>query len=309
MTPRPYDYFLLITLSAMFGASFLLIKISVQEVPVYTLVAARLWIAAVILFVVMKMVGQEFPRGTRIWFWIIVAALFGTVIPWGLITWGQVKVDAGLTAILMATMPLATILLAHVFTDDEKLNFWKLLGVFFGTAGVVVLIGYDKLTTLGDDTIRQYAIAAAAICYGVNAIVTKQLLGHPRRAVAAALIIVSFMMIVPFALIVDQPWAIRPSSDAVISIILLGIFPSAIGTLMIFAIVARQGASFLSQINFLVPVFGVLWSYLFLTERLSSNAILALALILVGVALARFNPNSLKVLTDKGALEKGKQSS
>lgn len=303
MNPRLTDYALLISLSAMFGASFLLIKISIVEIPTLTLVAARLLIAAAILWTTMKMVGQQFPRGTKIWMWIIVAAIFGNVLPWWLITWGQVKVDAGLTAILMATMPLATLLLAHLFTDDEKLNIWKMLGVMVGIAGVVVLIGYDQLTTLGDDTIRQYAIALAAICYGVNAIVTKQLIGHPRRAMAASLMIVSLIMVAPFAVIVDQPWALAPSFGVIVAVLLLGVFPSAIGTLMIFAIVARQGASFLSQINFLVPVFGVLWSYLFLSEQLSFNAFVALILILVGVALARVNPNILKRKTQKEALE------
>ena len=303
MNARWTDYVLLISLSAMFGASFLLIKISIVEIPTLTLVAARLVIAAVILWIAMKMARQQFPRGLKIWMWIIVSAIFGNVLPWWLITWGQVKVDAGLTAILMATMPLATLLLAHVFTDDEKLNIWKMLGVMFGIAGVVVLIGYDQLTTLGDDTIRQYAIALAAICYGVNAIVTKQLIGHPRRAMAASLMIVSLIMVAPLAIIVDQPWAIAPSLGVTIAVVLLGVFPSAFGTLMIFALVARQGASFLSQINFLVPVFGVLWSYLFLSEQLSANAFFALILILVGVALARINPNILKRKTQKEALE------
>ncbi len=296
MTAKFTDYFLLISLSAMFGASFLLIKISVTEIPVLTLVALRLLIAAVILWVAMKIVGQRLPCGTRIWFWILVCAIFGNVLPWGLITWGQVEVDAGLTAILMAIMPLATILLAHVFTHDEKLNIWKLVGVFLGIIGVVVLIGFEELTSLGEDTIRQYAIVAAAVCYGVTAIITKQLVGYPRFGMSAALMLISFAALAPFVLIFEQPWAITPSFNAVLSLVLLGIFPSAFGTLMILAIVARQGASFFSQINFLVPVFGVFWGYMFLSERLSSNALLALVIILIGVAVARISPNALKGL-------------
>ncbi len=302
MKPGFTDYFLLISLSAMFGASFLFIKISVAEIPVYTLVALRLLIAALILWVTMKMVGQRFPRGWHIWLWIVVAALFGNILPWLLITWGQEKVDVGLTAILMATMPLATVLLAHVFTRDEKLNIWKLLGVVLGIVGVVVLIGYDKLASLGEDTIRQYAIATAATCYGVNAIVTKQLVGYPRRAMAAALMLVSLAATAPLALLFDKPWTIDPSLDATISVLLLGVFPSALGTLMIFAIVARQGASFLSQINFLVPVFGVVWGWLFLSEYLAPNAFLALAIILIGVAIARINPNVLNRIKHRKAL-------
>ncbi len=302
MSPRLTDYLLLVTLSAIFGASFLLIKISVVEVPTLTIVAARLLIAVLILFAVMKMVGQQLPRGVRLWMWIILAALVGNALPWWLITWGQEKVDAGLTAILMATMPLATLILAHAFTIDEKLNVWKLLGVTLGIFGVMVLIGFDELTSLGDNTIRQLAIAGAAVCYGVNAIITKQLVGSPRRAMAASLMLVSLVMVAPFAIIIDQPWTVSPSLEAVAAIVMLGVFPSALGTIMLFAIVARQGASFLSQINFLVPVFGVLWAFIFLSERLSFNAILALAIILAGVALARINPNVLKSKKPKEAL-------
>ncbi len=309
MNARPSDYALLVTLSAIYGASFLLIKISVHDVPVYTLVAARLFIGAAILWVIMKAVGQVFPSGRRIWFWIFISALFGNAIPWALITWGQGRVDAGQTAILMATMPFATILLAHIFTDDEKLNSWKIIGVFIGTIGVVVLIGYDKLLSLGGDTLREYAIALAAVFYGINAIITKQLLGYPRRAMAAALMIVSFLIVAPFALVLEQPWNINPSWQAMMAVITLGIFPTALGTLMIFAIVKRQGASFFSLINFLVPVFGVLWSFLFLSERLSINALVALVLILLGVGLARLNPNRLQTIENRGALEKGNQTS
>ncbi len=281
------DYALLVILAAIFGASFLFTKVSVQEIPPATLVAMRLAIAAVILYVAARMAGQALPALGPVWWPIAIAALFGSTLPFFLISWGQVKVDAGLSAILMATMPLITLVLAHFFTADEKLNVFKLAGFCLGLVGVAVLIGFDKLASLGDETIRQYALTAAACCYAINAIVTKQLIGLPRRATAAALMLAAFLMVLPFSLLVDAPWQLRPSLEVWGAVVVLGIGPTAIGTLMIFAIVKRQGAAFLSQINFLVPVFGVLWAVLFLAERLPANAIIALALILAGVAIAR----------------------
>ncbi len=286
------DYALLIVLSAIFGASFLLIKIGVAEVPTLSMVAARLLIAAVILWVVMILAKQSLPRGQTVWMWIFLAAIFGNVLPWGLITWGEKEVPAGLTAILMATMPLATLLLAHIFTTDEKMNVWKVAGVVCGIGGVIVLIGWKNLSALGDEVLHQYAIAAAAICYGINAIITKQLVNQPWRAVSAALMILSFAIVAPAALLIDQPWTLTPSADVLYAILLLGIFPSALGTIMLFALVARQGASFLSLINFLVPVFGILWSVIFLSEVLPNRAFIALAIILFGVAIARIKPKS-----------------
>jgi drug/metabolite transporter (DMT)-like permease len=193
-------------------------------------------------------------------------------------------------------MPLMTIVLAHFFTNDEKLTIFKIVGFCFGILGVVVMIGFDKLGTLGEETVRQYAITGAALCYAVNAIVTKSLIQLPRVAMMCALTLVSTLMMLPVfvlngdaANMVTWTWE---ASNAVIAVIILAIFPTALGMIMIFMIVSRQGASFLSQINFMVPIFGVLFGILFLAEIIQGNAIIALALILAGVAIARIRPKA-----------------
>ncbi len=287
-----FDYFLLVVLAAIFGSSFMFTKIAVAEIPPATLVSMRMGIAVVLLYVAARMAGQVLPKPGPIWKVIALTALFGNALPFLLISWGQEKVDAGLAAILMATMPLITLVLAHFFTGDERLNAFKIIGFCLGLLGVAVLIGFDKLATVGEDTVRQYALMGAATCYAVNAILTKQLLHLPRRAVAAALSLAALIMIVPFSLFLDAPWNLNPSRDALLAGLVLGVLPTAIGTLMIFAIIKRQGASFLSQINFLVPVFGVLWAMIFLSEQLPPSAMTALACILVGIAIARVKLNS-----------------
>jgi len=286
------DYALLVLLAVIFGASFTMTSVSVAEIPPATLVAGRLLIAAVILFVAMKFAGQKLPPFDRVWIIIFCSALFGNALPFFLISWGQETVDAGLAAILMAIMPLATIIIAHFWTHDEKLNQYKLIGFFLGILGVVVLIGFDKLGSLGDDAIRQYAITAAAICYAINVIITKKLVGMPRRAMAAALVGVSALIMIPVSLFLDDPLRLTPSANALTSLVLLAIFPTAIGTLLIFAIIKRRGASFFSQINFMIPVAGVLWGIILLSESLPARAWVALSIILAGVALARIQPKS-----------------
>ncbi len=288
-----FDYGLLITLAAIFGASFMLTKIAVAEVPPVTIVFLRLLLASMIIGVAMVLAGQG-PRAlSGFWPIIVLAALFGNALPFFLISWGQERVDAGLAAILMATMPLITVVLAHFATQDERLNAFKVVGFIIGMFGVAVLIGLDNLGSLGEETVRQYAIAGAAVCYAIHAVISKRLMGLPRRALAAAVLCVSALMVLPFSLVMDRPWELVLSFEAVGSIVLLGIFPTAIGTLMLFAIVKRQGAGFLSQINFMVPVFGVLWAAILLSERLPANAFLALVLILSGVAIARIHSLSL----------------
>lgn len=285
--PRAGDYALLFTLAAIWGSSFLFIKLAVETVPAATTTALRLAIAAAFLLVVAWRAGQAMPRGRRVWRLILVSALFGNALPFTLISWGEETIDSGLAAILIAVMPLSTILLAHFFTSDEKLNARKALGVVLGFSGIIVLIGPQKLTQLGDDTLRQLAVAGAAFCYGINAIVTKSLVALPRRSLAATLMVVSALMLVPVSLLFDRPWELEASSVSLLSILALGVAHTAIGTLLLFAIVGRQGASFFSQINFLVPVFGVFWGVALLAEHLPAGAYWALALILAGIAVAR----------------------
>jgi drug/metabolite transporter (DMT)-like permease len=285
--PGVRDYVLLVILAAIWGSSFLFIKVAVAEIPAVTVATVRIVVAALILWLAARMAGQAMPRERAAWIAIVFAAFTGNAVPFTLIGWGEEQIDSGLAAILMATMPLTTLLLAHVFTSDEKLTVRKTVGVSLGLAGLIVLMGPERLARFGDEAIRELAVAGAATCYGINALITKRLVHLPRRAVAAAMLATSAVIMVPASLLIDRPWTLQPGSQVIVSVIVLGIFHTAIATMMLFAIVRRQGASFFSQINFLVPLFGVAWGALVLAERPSANALLALALILIGIAVVR----------------------
>ena len=285
------DYAILVSLAAMFGASFMMTKVAVADVPPATIALIRITIGAAMLFVVMLAVKQNLRSLLPHWKLIGFAGLTGSALPFFLISWGQARVDAGLTAILMAVMPLITLVLAHFFTGDEKLNIFKIIGFCFGLIGVAVLIGFDKLASFGDETVRSYAIMLAACCYAVHAILSKFLTDLPRYAVSSAIYLVSVLLLLPFVLYLDAPWQLSISGMSWFMLILLGIFPTGLGMLMLFAIIERQGAGFLSQINFLVPVFGVLWAIALLNETLPPNALAALLIILAGVAIARIKIN------------------
>lgn len=188
----------------------------------------------------------------------------------------------------MAIMPLGTVLIAHFVTDDEKLNIFKLSGVFAGILGVAVLIGWGQVVQMGGNLLRELAILAAALCYSVNAIITRSLVHLPKRSLLAALMFVSVAMVLPLALVFDQPWNLRPSATALYSIFVLGIGSTAIASLLLVQIVARQGASFLSQLNFILPIIGAALGMLVLNEQLQPNAWIALVLILFGIATLHF---------------------
>jgi len=285
--PGASDYALLIMLAAIWGSSFLVIKVAVDTVPATTMTLGRLAIASVVLLLVARHAGQRLPRSLRVWGVVALAALFGSTLPFTLIAWAEEKIDSGLAAILMGVMPLTTVLLAHLLTSDEKLNARKSAGVALGFIGLIILIGPQKLMSLGDDTLRHLAVASAAACYGFNAIISKTLVGYPRRSITAALMLASTVMVLPFALWFDRSWTMEASSISLLAILLIGLLHTAIGTLLMFNIIDRQGASFFSQINFLVPVFGLLWGMTLLAERPPANGYAALGFILLGVAVAR----------------------
>ena len=285
--PGLSDYSLLIALAAIWGGSFMLIKVAVVEIPPVSLTAGRLAIAAVVLTLFTYISARHLPRGLKTWGLILAVAIIGNALPFTLIGWGEEQVDSGLAAIVMGVNPLVTLGLAHLFTRDEKVGPRKLIGIALGLVGVVVLIGPQKLLLLGDETLRYLAFAAAASCYASASLINKKLSGQSFRGVSAGVMLVSTAIMVPASLLIDQPWTLEISAQTGGALILLGLFPTALANLMLLAIIRRQGASFFSQINYLVPLFGVGYGVTLLGEALPVEAFAALGLILSGIAFAR----------------------
>jgi drug/metabolite transporter (DMT)-like permease len=177
-----------------------------------------------------------------------------------LINWGEVLIDSGLAAILMSTVPLATILLAPAFVRDEPITAGKLLGVALGMAGVAVLIGPGALLGAQGELLGQIAVAAAALCYAVNGLVARQLPRMPVEVISAGTLLSATLAGLPLCLAVDRPWEIAPSALSLAALVGLGIVNTAGGYLLLFRLVVRAGAGFASLNNFLVPLFGVLWA-------------------------------------------------
>ncbi|MEM8541417.1 MAG: DMT family transporter [Pseudomonadota bacterium] len=287
-----FDYALLLALATIWGGSFTLIAFTLEDFPPATMSMIRLFLGAALLCVIAVFMGERISLTGRTLLLLVLVGLFGNAIPFTLIAWGQQVVDAGLASILMGIMPIATLVLAHFFTDDEPLTKWKLIGVCVGLFGLVILVGPVVLGRLGDDGIRQIAILGAAISYGINAIITKSLLGLPRMAAGAGLVLAGAIWLVPIAFMLEDVTSITPSFESVWAIVLLAIFPTALAALLMFKIIDRQGAGFFGQINLLVPLAGVFWAYLFLSEALEPRAALALIIILSGVAVSRIRPSN-----------------
>lgn len=282
-----YDYLLLAILALIWGASFMLQKVAVQEVQPVTMTAWRQIIAALVFVGVLAMARIDVRLSLRDHVLLLLSAILGTALPFSLISIGVTQIDSGLAAILMGAMPLLTILLAHFMTADEPLNTAKLFAVCIGIFGLLVLFWPSLASGVGGNLQAKLLVTLAAFCYSLNSIVTKRIL-HIEAPVAMGLIVAwSVVILVPASLIIeDQDWSL-PGPAVSFAIVALGIFPTALAAFLMYEIIGRQGAGFFSQINLLVPLTGVFTGMIVLGERLDWNAWLALLIILCGVVVSR----------------------
>lgn len=287
-TYRLRDYLLLFALAAIWGSSFLFIKLAVVSLPPMTLVAARLWIAAAGMLVYLAAVGGSLPRDAATWRHFAVIAVLGNLLPFFLISWGELSIDSGMAAILMATMPLVTLTLAHAFTPDDRVTPAKLLGLAVGFGGIVVLVGPGVIAGLGREVLAQLAVAAAAWCYSGSSVYTRwsTLKDLPAATTASGVLICAALLSLPFALVLDRPWTLSPTAGAVWALVTLALLCTSVAYLILFRLLSTTRATFVSNINYLVPVFGVFWGAAFLGESLGLGALAALGLILLGVGVA-----------------------
>ncbi len=284
--PSAGDYGLLLALGVIWGVSFSLIKIAVSTVPAIPMTIIRLAMTAVLMIGLMWWMKERWPPWGRVWLFIAMSALVGNALPFILIAWGQEKIDGSLAAILMSPSPLAAALLAHLLTSDDKLNRHKLAGIALGIVGIAVLMGIGNLARIGADLKYELMILFAGCCYGANMVINRGLIGGSALANVTAVITVSVAMLAPLAL-VPGAWNFTPSNESISAMVALAIFSTCIGTLLMLSLVRRGGPAFTAQVNFLVPVFGVISGALILAERPEPRAIAGLALILAGVAIAR----------------------
>lgn len=261
------------------------IKVGVETIPPMTLAAGRLVLAAIMLTVFAVSAGDFIPMTLKVWGICLFIGFFGNALPYTLIGWGELRIDSGLAAILMGIVPITTAVLAHVFTPDEPLSLWRLTGILVGFAGLIVLVGWQSIIGLRTDVFYELAVLLGALCYALTNIFARRHAYLPGRVLAAGATMAGALIILPMSLAYERPWNLAPSLESVGAMIMLGLLPTAVATLIYFRLIKAIGATFVSQVNYLVPVMGVVWGMMVLGERLSWRAFTALAFILTGIAL------------------------
>ena len=287
------NWFLLILLSAIWGGAFTLNKMALDSFTPEVLVAGRLISGAVFLVALIYFLYKRFSISLAQVNYYLFMSLVGIVIPFIAIITGQKNIDSAMAGILMATMPISTILLSHLFLDDEKMNKQKFIGFIISFLGVFILIYRDDLfidNSISETFESQLLVILGATLYAFAAIYGKKYkITDPLSASTGTILFATFFMTI-YLIFIDQS---KPSYSNLLldmNILLLGVLCTAIATVIYFQILQSEGASFISMMNFLIPLWAILFGIIILNDQFSWNYILGLLVILFGIKLANSIP-------------------
>jgi drug/metabolite transporter (DMT)-like permease len=284
MAPREWG--LLVLLSLLWGGSFFFTGVAVRELPPLTIVVVRVGLAAVILLAAARTMGLRMPRGRAAWTALGGMGLLNNVVPFCLLVWGQTRIASGLAAILNATTPLWTVMVAHALTPDEKATGKRLAGMLLGFVGVVVLIGPETLDGPSASMAAQVACLGAAVSYACAGVYGRRFkrMGLAPLQTATGQVVASSLMLVPAAVIVDRPWTLAmPDLAGWGALVGLAALSTALAYVIYFRVLASAGATNLLLVTFLIPLSAIVLGAGVLGERLAARDFCGMALIGLGL--------------------------
>ena len=270
---------MLLALAAIWGASFLFIKVAVRDFEPATLVFFRVLLAALTLLpIALATSGLSGLRAS--WVGLTVMGALNSAVPFWLLSFGETRLDSGLTAVIQAAAPIFTVLIAMRYDPSQRASGARLAGVLVGFAGVALLVGAQE----GGDLVAALAIAGAAACYAMGALFGGRRLGHlPPITMSVGTMAVATILTAPAGLV--QLPAETPGWKPVASVVVLGVAGTAIAYILYFGLIVGAGASKAILVTYLVPAMALVYGALFLDEAVTAIALAGLALVLAGVAL------------------------
>ncbi len=273
----------------VWGSAFTMVGVAVRTLAPEWLVAYRMLLAAILVLIYSRVMGHRLPKlkDTR-WIWYTIMGVTGASLPFVLLAHGQKTVDSGLTAILVGTMPLITIVLAHFFTS-EKLTPLKLVGFLMGFMGIIILFLPKELAfALVNDWQAQLLILAASFCYAATTILASRVPETPSPVGAAMMLMIGAVL--------SSAWAFgtvgsppMPNLTALLCVIALGVGSTAIATVTYLWVIDVAGPSVMARINYFVPVCSVILGVALLGEILDWRIFVSLFVILLGVIVSKMD--------------------
>ena len=281
------DWLLFVLLGFLWGSSYLFIKIGVDAgLAPFTLVMLRLLIGAALLAAVVAVARERLPRSPRIYAHLVVMGVLSVALPFSLITWAEQSVDSALAAILTAPIPLFVILIAAFVLKDERITVNRLAGLAIGFVGVAILVGFDPAELAGGTLLAEVALIGAAISYAAGGVYAKRTM-HGLRPMIPALFQVVFAFVISgvLALAFERPLETRPTFEAILAVVWLGLLGSGLAYLVFFHLLDRWGATRTSMVAYLIPVYGIVLGAAVLSEPIDARLLIGTALVIGGIAL------------------------
>lgn len=284
--PTRNDWITLVVLALMWGTSYAFIKLGVQTLPTFTLIATRLFIGFVFLATVVAVAREPLPRNPRIYMHLLVMAVVNIVIPFTLITTAERSVPSAIAAIINGAVPLVVILLAALVLHDEPITLGRLLGLLIGYAGVIVIVSPGLATSTGSEISGELALVGSTISYGIGAVYSRRNMRGLRPMIPAVFQVgFAFAIVALIALVFERPFAVAWNGDALLAVAWLGIFGSGAAYLLNFRLLARIGATRTSILAYFLPVIGIISGAIMFNEHIDQLVLAGTALVLAGIAL------------------------
>jgi drug/metabolite transporter (DMT)-like permease len=278
------DYALLLALACCWSSTYPLTKIGLGSIPPITFISARSLIAAAFLFVVLRIRGLRLPTDAKAWKLFAQQQTINSTIPFLMITWAQQYVPASTTVVLASTTPIFAFLITWGITRHEPATLLKLVGAILGLAGTAAIIGLDALGGLSSDIIAEMAILLATISFACATIFGLRLSEYDPMVVVAGSLLFGGCVLLPLSLIIEHPWTLRPTPQALVAVTTMGIFSSALGLMLFYMCLQRLGTLTTNAQGYLRIPIGVGLSVLLLGEAVPANLVLGLVLVMAGVA-------------------------
>lgn len=277
---------LMALLALLWGASFLSIRIALDEVAPLTAVAHRVGWATLVLWIYVIIRRLPLPRGRRVWISFAGMGLLNNVIPFSLMAWGQLYIPSGLTSIFNAATAIFGVLVAALLLSDENLSARKAIGVAVGFAGVVTAIGIDSLRSFDITSLAQLAVLAGTISYAFAGVwARKRLTGLLPQVAAAGMLTASTLIMLPLAWIIDGPIRLDLQPRTMLAIAYYALGATALAYLLYYRVLALAGSGNLMLVTLMITPIAILLGALVLGETLSANAYKGFALLALGLTI------------------------
>jgi drug/metabolite transporter (DMT)-like permease len=277
------EWGMLVLISFTWGLSFFFIEIGLRELGPFTLVFYRISIATLIAIVWLYASGRRLPVDRLSWKKFFILGAMNNLIPFSLISWGQVYIDSGLASILNATTPLFSVVIAHFLTRDEHMTRYRVVGVLLGIVGVSLLVGPEAIYGLSANALGQFAILGAALSYACGGIYTRHLKDMPLLVAMTGTLIAASVLTFPLAVIYEFPLRTDMQLTTLGALLGMSVFGTAFAYMLYFYVIRRVGATNALLVTFLVPVTALMMGVMILGESLSQHALLGMFVIFAGL--------------------------